>query len=52
MVNRAFQTLRTVYNDARKRYDGLPEMSPTALVAFNEEHRYQVGDVLRSSGRR
>ncbi|MEX2125589.1 MAG: tyrosine-type recombinase/integrase [Woeseia sp.] len=44
MANRAMQTLRTVYNDARRRYDGLPSMSPTALVNFNEERRYELED--------
>ncbi|MEM9402373.1 MAG: tyrosine-type recombinase/integrase [Pseudomonadota bacterium] len=43
-ANRAFQALRAVYNHARKSFDGLPEMPPTALVRFNKETRYQVGD--------
>lgn len=46
MANRSFRTLRTVYNYARRAFDGVPEMTPTALVRFNEERRYEVGDVL------
>ncbi|MCH9027103.1 MAG: tyrosine-type recombinase/integrase [Proteobacteria bacterium] len=46
MANRAMQTLRAVYRHARKGFDGLPETPPTALVGFNKEERYQVGNVL------
>ncbi|MEO1119097.1 MAG: tyrosine-type recombinase/integrase [Pseudomonadota bacterium] len=42
IANRAMQNLNTVYKYALNRWDWLPAKSPTAMVKYNEERRYQV----------